>query len=60
MLYLVLGIAILGGIGFAFFKLKGKDGKKKSDEDDSPEYTDDDFEYEDEVNEDGDTSEEEK
>ena len=60
MLYLVLGIAILGGIGFAFFKLKCKDGKKKSDEDDSPEYTDDDFEYEDEVNEDGDTSEEEK
>lgn len=28
MLYLVLGIAILGGIGFAFFKLKGKDGKR--------------------------------
>lgn len=57
-IYLVVGVVILGGLGFVFFKLKGKNGKKKSN--DTDEYDDDEFDYEDEVNEDnvGEPSEE--
>lgn len=51
MIYLVIGIVILGGIGFAFYKLKGKGGKKSS-KGDEPEYTDEDFDYQPEINED--------
>lgn len=51
MIYLVIGIVILGGIGFAFYKLKGKGGKKSS-KDNEPEYTDEDFDYQPEINED--------
>ncbi len=50
MIYLVIGVVILCGLGFVFFKLKGKNGKKKSN--DTDEYDDDEFDYEDEVNED--------
>lgn len=49
-IYLVIGVVILGGLGFVFFKLKGKNGKKKSN--DTDEYDDDEFDYEDEINED--------
>lgn len=51
MIYLVIGIVILGGIGFAFYKLKGKGGKKSSKKDE-PEYTEEDFDYQPEINED--------
>lgn len=50
MIYLVIGIVILGGIGFAFYKLKGKGGKKSSNNE--SEYTDEDFDYQPEINED--------
>lgn len=50
MIYLVIGIVILGGIGFAFYKLKGKGGKKSSNN--GSEYTDEDFDYQPEINED--------
>ena len=50
MIYLVIGIVILGGICFAFYKLKGKGGKKSSNNE--SEYTDEDFDYQPEINED--------
>ena len=50
MIYLVIGIVILGGIGFAFYKLTGKGGKKSSNNE--SEYTDEDFDYQPEINED--------